>query len=116
MFKGKEWVALKSNDIVVEMDGQRLAVIVGRTGESQTAADKARDEALGRAGWGVYRLPPERVIARPQRAVGDILAALKEHGREVPKRVPAARRQGAAPAPVAGLKALCAELGERKVS
>jgi hypothetical protein len=33
-------------DIVVEMDGQRLAVIVGRTGESQTAADKARDEAM----------------------------------------------------------------------
>jgi very-short-patch-repair endonuclease len=102
-------------DVVVELDGRRLAVLLGRTGEHRTAADKGRDAALERAGWAVYRLPPERVQARPQRAVGDVLAALHERGAPVP--VPAAKQfQGPSAAPpVDDLRALCVELGTREV-
>lgn len=97
-------------DVAVELGGRRLAVILGRTGEHRTAADVARDEALERAGWPVYRLPPDRVTTRPQRAVGDVLAALHERGAPVPRRVPAARRE-ASPAPLAALRKLCGQLG-----
>jgi very-short-patch-repair endonuclease len=73
-------------DIAVELARRRLAVILGRTGDQRTDADRALDDALARAGWPVYRLPPDRVTTRPQRAVGDVLAALREHGRAVPVR------------------------------
>ena len=76
-------------DLVVELDGRRLAVLLGRTGDQRTEADKARDAALERAGWAVYRQEPGRVLSKPQRAVGDLLAALHERGAPVPKREPA---------------------------
>lgn len=101
-------------DVVVEQDGRRLAVLLSRAGEHRTNADKALDAALGRAGWPVYRLPPGRVAARPQQAVADVLAALRERGAPVPPRVPAKRREGG-PAPVAALRALCAQLGKAVV-
>ena len=102
-------------DLVVEQDGRRLGVIVGRTGDSRTAADKERDDALARAGWAVYRLTPERARTRPQVAVSDVLAALREHGREVPPRT-AARRRESAPVPVEALRKLSEELGGRRLA
>jgi very-short-patch-repair endonuclease len=74
-------------DVLVELDGRRLAILLGRTGEHRTAADQGQDAALERAGWAVYRLPPDRVLARPLRAVGDVLAALQAHGAPVAARV-----------------------------
>lgn len=103
-------------DVAVEQHGRRLAVIVGRTGESRTDADKARDAALERAGWGVYRVSPERARTRPQVAVGDVLVALREQGHPVPVRVPAKRREGLTPAPIEELKKLTAAMGGRSVT
>lgn len=97
-------------DITVALNGRHLAVVIGRTGEHRTEADKARDAALERAGWPVYRLPADRALTRPMLAVGDILAALMERGAPVPA-VPRVGRGEAAPVPIAELRALCAELG-----
>ena len=98
--------------LAVEQDGRRLAVIVGRTEAGRTVADKAADEALGRAGWPVYRVTSDRVATRPMQAVADVLAALRERGAEVPARVPAKRREPVGPAPVEALRGLCGELGK----
>lgn len=99
-------------DVVVEHEGRRMAVLLGRTGEHRTEVDKARDAALERAGWAIYRLTPGRVEVRPQRAVADVLAALRERGAEVPPPVPAKRREGGPPPPGL-LRDLCNELGRR---
>ena len=98
--------------LAVEQDGRRLAVIVGRTEAGRTAADKDTDEALGRAGWPVYRVTPDRVATRPMQAVADVLAALRERGAVVPARVPAKRREPVERAPVEALRGLCGEFGK----
>lgn len=99
-------------DIVVELDGRRLAVLLGRTGDQRTEADRERDAALERAGWAVYRQEPGRVLSKPQRAAGDLLAALHERGKPVPPRAPAKRR-ATSPAPVGELRSLVASLGKQ---